>query len=292
MKHLAIVNRRSGGVQSPQRLRSVLDQVERIASKTVFTEHAGHARELAARSQGFDNLIVVGGDGTLLEALNGVDLERQRLSVVPIGRGNSLARDLGLYPLSRSLAALHSGGGSRIDLMDVSFEDQNGTRHQYLSGSTIALGYPASVVRVAGTRFRRLGVHCYTAAAACARPTTTSVKFLGDSSVEKPLTGLVINNTRHLASFVALPDSCCRDGYFDVMEMSAGRIRQTLHNLSALSGLQFYNPVNLSGMTQIALELSEPRDLMIDGELFPGVVALRVAIRPAAAEFMVVPQRV
>ncbi len=291
MKHLAIVNGRSGGVRSPRRMRSLLDQVERIASKTVFTEHAGHARELASRSQGFDNLIVVGGDGTLLEALNGADLGRQKFSVVPTGRGNSLARDLGLYPLSRSLAALHSGGGSRIDLLDVAFDDQHGRNHHFVCGSTVALGYPASVVRVASGRFRRLGVHCYIAAAACAKPAATVVKFLGDTAVEKTLTGLVMNNTRHLASFVALPNSCCRDGSFEVMEMSAGRLRQTFHNLSALSGWQFYSPVNLRGATTIALELNEPRDLMVDGELFSGVVALRVSILPSAAEFLGVPRR-
>ena len=287
MNQLAIVNRCSGGIQSRRQLHALLDEVARVASETVFTEYAGHARELAAKAEAFDRLIVVGGDGTLLEALNGADLRRQNVAVIPTGRGNSLARDLGLYPIRASLDALRSNHTSRIDLMEVSFEDGSGQPHQRLCGSTVALGYPAAVVRLAGTRFRRLGVYCYAAAGACTKPAAVRMKLLerNEPPVEKDLTGWVANNTRHLANFVALPKACCHDGHFDVMEMSGGRFGQTLHNISALSKLGFY-PVTVRPMIAITLQMNEPHDLILDGELIAGVVSVHVAIRPAAADFV------
>lgn len=43
------------------------------------------------------NIVIVGGDGTMNEALNGIaDYDHVRLGLVPAGSGNDLARDLGL----------------------------------------------------------------------------------------------------------------------------------------------------------------------------------------------------
>ena len=43
------------------------------------------------------NLVIVGGDGTMNEALNGImDFTRTRIGLIPAGSGNDLAKDLGL----------------------------------------------------------------------------------------------------------------------------------------------------------------------------------------------------
>ncbi len=59
-----------------------------------------------------------------------------------------------------------------------------------------------------------------------------------------------------------------------------------LHNLSALSGLQFYNPVVLKPMTSLHLLLKHPQELMIDGELFADVISLQIRVRSSAVEFI------
>jgi YegS/Rv2252/BmrU family lipid kinase len=58
----------------------------------VRTERKGHAADLV-REQGaeFDGVIAVGGDGTLHEVLQGIDLERHTLGIVPRGSGNDFA---------------------------------------------------------------------------------------------------------------------------------------------------------------------------------------------------------
>lgn len=287
MTWLAIVNRRSGGQRSSGQLQPILDRVQHLVSDTVFTEYRGHAGELAAQAGAFEGIVVVGGDGTLLEVLNGLGSLRQRLAIVPTGRGNSLARDLGVFPLNSSYEAIQSGRSCRVDLMEAIFEDSTGRQFRSLSASTVALGYPATVVRAAEARLRRLGVYGYAAATVCLRPAVERMRIVAENRgpVEKHLTGFIANNTRHLANFLALPHVCCHDGHFDVMEMHSGFFRQSMHNLSALSGLQFYNPSTLTPMTRVALTLDRPQELMLDGELYRDVISLRIGMRESAVDF-------
>lgn len=62
-----------------------------------LTERIGHATEIAATIKGDDQCIVaIGGDGTLNEVLNGMNLE-VTLACVPIGSGNDFVKMLN-YP--------------------------------------------------------------------------------------------------------------------------------------------------------------------------------------------------
>ena len=64
-----------------------------------FTEHRGHATELAEKyGEQFEKLICLGGDGTLAEVITGLmKLEkRPQVGYFPIGTANDIARTLGL----------------------------------------------------------------------------------------------------------------------------------------------------------------------------------------------------
>lgn len=72
------------------------------------TERPGHAVELAVEASraGARHLVIVGGDGTVHEAANGLlrsDSETA-LGVVPIGSGNDFAKLLGVFGLSPAAA--------------------------------------------------------------------------------------------------------------------------------------------------------------------------------------------
>jgi len=285
---IAIINRRAGGLRSPQKHERIANKLRQFGAEVAFTERPGHAQELARRASGAEGIAVAGGDGTLLEVLNGAAGAAPRLAVIPTGRGNSLARDLGVFPVAHALECLHSSRVTRVDLIEVLFDDIGRARRRLLSASTVALGYPAAVVRSAGAHFRRLGGYCYAAAAVCLRPRPVAMRIAEETAAasRSSLTGLVVNNTRHLGNFLSLPHASCRDGSLDVMELRAGYWRQCAHNVSMLSGLQFYTPARLGRARSLALTLSEPHDLMVDGELFAGVVSLNVRIQPAAIEFV------
>jgi diacylglycerol kinase family enzyme len=284
---LAIVNPRSGGARNRSTLARILKRLRHVAAKIVYTEGPGHAQELAACAVADRGLAVVGGDGTLHEVLTGAGRRPLRVALVPTGRGNSLARDLGLTSALLGIQAMEAGWARRIDLLDIRLEDENGRRRSCFSASTVALGYPVAVTRRA-EHFRGLGRLCYLAAAvvesACPRSFAIEVSYDGGRSTSRRLNGLIVNNTRHLANFVGFPDAACDDGALDVMELDAGFVRQNLHNLSALCGSRIRCGSQPFRSKAVDVRLAEPSDVMVDGQIYVGVTSLQIAIAPAAVE--------
>ena len=280
---LAIVNPRSGRNRNRTDFTSLLSALRRLAAKTVVTEGPGHAAELAREAQEFKGVVAVGGDGTLFEILKGLDCSQQRVALVPAGRGNSLARDLGLIPKRRHLDAIHWRQATFIDLMEVHITTANGTRSRHLSASTVALGYP-SVVTLRARHLSRLGRFSYVAAATITRPSRFRARIQNGDAHGKDvhLTGFIANNTRHIASFVAFRKASFSDGLFDTMEMTAGMLRQTLHNASAISGAGAYEPCAFAKTNSATLQLETPQDLVLDGEIFPDVVQVEIKVLPSA----------
>lgn len=111
-----------------------LMKVDGIRLRSRFTQYAGHAEELArqARSQGWDAVIAIGGDGTVCEVINGLldvptdDPDAQahdilttnspKLGIIPTGSANVFARSIGfsgeandaVKQLAKALEADHS----------------------------------------------------------------------------------------------------------------------------------------------------------------------------------------
>jgi YegS/Rv2252/BmrU family lipid kinase len=93
------------------------------------TKRPGESVEELARravSEGFERIVVAGGDGTLNHVVNGLaaDLDRIELGLLPLGTGNDFARSLEL-PLDRieTALAIALGNSTRsVDLLRVTGE--------------------------------------------------------------------------------------------------------------------------------------------------------------------------
>ena len=108
-----IVNPNAGKGKGKKNLKTVLKLFsERGAEYSVFeTTRAGEAKEFSERltSSGEQEIIVVGGDGTLHEVLNGLsDPSSCRLGLIPSGTGNDFSAAAGL-PSKRG-----AGGGNHF----------------------------------------------------------------------------------------------------------------------------------------------------------------------------------
>jgi len=81
MKTVAIVNPASGRQQATRKWPVLLKRGGPKASHVVtwWTQGPGHAEILAgqARRDGFERVVVAGGDGTLFEVVNGLWWERE-----------------------------------------------------------------------------------------------------------------------------------------------------------------------------------------------------------------------
>ena len=278
---MAIVNPQSGGTARRSRLLKIVHQLERFTDTIVFTKCPGHAAQIAMASTKYLGIAAVGGDGTLLEILKGLNRKDQRIAIIAAGRGNSLARDLGIFGEVANLNFFITQQPTLVDLMEVKYRTRSGFEGKILSASAVAFGYP-SVVAHAARKFALLGRHAYVAAAATRRPLAFHVEIATENqrAQTRCLRGLVIGNTRHLANFLAFPDGSCQDGFFDVMELDAGFFRQNLHNVSALLGSRFCGPSALVRTRSAQIRLEAPQPLLIDGEIFPDVVSMDVRILP------------
>jgi diacylglycerol kinase family enzyme len=260
--------------------------VSQHLARVIYTEAPGHATEIARASEAFDGVAVIGGDGTLFEVLAGITRPDQPLALIPAGRGNSLALDLGVRRIPAALAAITTGTTINLDLIEVEAGLASGGSRIFHAASTVAIGYVAAVVGNS-ERFSRLGHYAYTPAAVLTRPrhTVMTLAYGTEAMQRRKLTGIVINNTRYLANFLVFPRASLSDGLVDVLESRVGWTGQCLHNLSILTRRNFYDPVRRCQTPKLHICLDKPGSLMIDGERFNAVSELRVRCLAAAALF-------
>lgn len=141
--------------------KEVWAQIEQILAERGLhyvcykTEYEGHARNLAfeitERVSASQTLIVVGGDGTVNEVLNGIqNFEHLRFGVIPVGSGNDYARGLGLRqnPVDAISHILDFREETTIDLGCVSWN--HGTEKRLFAIST-GIGLDALVSKKALT---------------------------------------------------------------------------------------------------------------------------------------------
>ena len=289
MKWLAIANPAAGRGHEVRRLIDRLGRSPAVDAEVARTAAPGDATRFARESSTYEGVIVIGGDGTIAEVLQGLDLARQSLAVLPAGHGNCLARDLGVATADRAVEALARGATRPLDLMRTTIEHADGRSDDRLCASTLALGYVTDVVEFGRRRLHGLGRAAYAAAAMVVVPSEFDVRRsgAGGSPDLARRTGLVINNTAHLANFRGFPDASVHDGVIDVMEQACAWPRQMVHNLSVLAGSRAFGPLRLRQVQAEQVELCEPRTLMADGELLREVVRLRVECLPAVVSCVV-----
>ncbi|MDE7258850.1 MAG: acylglycerol kinase family protein, partial [Lachnospiraceae bacterium] len=106
-----------------------------VSYRTYISTHTGHVSELTSEitSSSSDaeyplNLILLGGDGTVNEALQGIkDFSKVNIGYIPTGSSNDLARALKLRrdPVELLLQILDGTKSRMIDLGILTYEDDN-----------------------------------------------------------------------------------------------------------------------------------------------------------------------
>lgn len=119
-----IINPISGTDAARKRAKKVvLALEEEFKIKSIMTEYAGHATELAnqAVNDGVEIVVAVGGDGTVNEIASALVGTETALIIVGTGSGNGLARDLGMFGLStkKIIERIKLNKSSHIDCGEV-----------------------------------------------------------------------------------------------------------------------------------------------------------------------------
>ena len=152
-----IVNTSSGsgkGANVWKRISNVLKD-RKVSYKAYKTRYKGHARELATNISSIDakevKLVVVGGDGTINEVINGiVDFDKVSFFVIPTGSGNDFARGMGIskdVELTTNIM-LDSEKIKEIDLGHIKwYEPESGVIKERLFAVSSGIGMDAEVCR-------------------------------------------------------------------------------------------------------------------------------------------------
>ena len=156
-KWFAIVNPVAGGGRGldhfPQISKHLRDA--HIQCEPVFTEHKFHATELtvSAVREGYRRIIVVGGDGTLHEVVNGLFIQQEvrpdevLVAVVAVGTGNDWVRTFGISNRYRdAVEAIRAGYSFLQDVGVVSYEEAHYRQSRYIA-NVAGAGFDAHVIR-------------------------------------------------------------------------------------------------------------------------------------------------
>ncbi len=124
-------------------------QSEGIDYEITITENPGHGTELARKAvmDGYDQIVVAGGDGSISEVVNGMVLGAAQigsgippLGVLPLGSANDFVVNLRLPKDLLSAARVIAKGKFRaIDLGSVTYDDSPETTRYFDNNSAVGL---------------------------------------------------------------------------------------------------------------------------------------------------------
>lgn len=282
-----IVNEQSGngaGGKALAGIRAILEE-RKIPHRICATSGPGAATAIAdeAVGRGENEIVCIGGDGTIFEVVNGIAGRFARLYFVPCGTGNDFVRTLKLPkdPLQAFRAQL-DGEPRRIDTGRL-----NGYYFLNVSGS----GFDVEVLRQAA-RFKKLGKgllpYLLGIFAALRKFRPLPVEMTLDGRTEKrEVTIFSVGNGRYFGGGMkAVPHAEIDDGLFDVV------VADRLGRPAILKLLSKFIQGEHTALPQVhewrARELTVRCPGMtvdIDGELIPMDEA-RYQLLPGALEIM------
>lgn len=229
-------------------------------------------------AEGLDRLVVIGGDGTLHQAIQVVAGAPVVLGLVPTGSGNDFARALGMGTEPHAAIARALAPSTPIDLLRV------GDRY----GATVAtIGFSVDVTRRAQAIGWPQGPAKYTAATLLELPHMRRFPMTLDLDGQRldvsPNLLAVANTTMFGGGMRVAPDARPDDGQLDVIVVGPASRATMLRLLSTVrSGHHIrHDAVKMFRGTRLSLGSNEPYEVQADGEIL-GSTPIEIEIAPRA----------
>jgi len=237
------------------------------------TTHAGHAKEIArtVNLEAYDGFCVVGGDGTIHEAVGGLmqqdDPSSTPIGVIPGGTGNSVLQHLECVEPLEAARRIVAGDVKPLDVMRVSTANE-------VTYCVNIVGWGAIAdINVTAERLRALGTPRYTVAALShvLRAKRHHAKLvLDDKTIEGDFVFVIACNTKFTGKGMQLaPHADISDGKIDVVVAHHASRWQVLKMLNKIyNGSHVSLPcVEYHQVRSFSIK-SESRDLLnLDGEM-------------------------
>lgn len=288
-RYLVVVNPVGRGGHAMRQGVWLLNKLRRmgIEHEALFTEKAGHAKDLVANwADAVDVVIAVGGDGTVNEVINGImdsGQKGRKLAVFPSGTADDFARNLKI-PMDRddALKALLGESEKTIDLMNVN-------RQRY-AGVTIGMGLDAEIAyRSYNSKHLRLLAYWYHGLSMLFKPMPRSSLRIdvGEEHFEKDYLLVVSGNAGSYGRYMKmLPQARMDDGVIDIVTFDPmNRFKALLlFGMSMMARHTWAKEANQYSDTEIVIECMSDVYAQFDGEvvIYPAGERLHMQVEPLA----------
>lgn len=293
----------NGNIKNAKKIISDIQSIFNSEEKKIFvSERVNHIMEITQKCciEGFKNIIIGGGDGSINEGLNGImnahAFDNVNLGVFPLGSGNDFIKSVA-SPKSLSLlkTRIKNNSFKLIDIGLAKFVDENHrpTERYFINITDLGLGGVAVKKLQNKISFLSPSMN-YNLAIGTTFLTYNKVTVSCKSEnfeYNGKIMSLVIANGRFFGSGMGIaPEASLEDGLFEIVVLGDINIFDYLKNLSKVKASQkiAHPEVSYHKTHKINIESLESVDLPIDmdGE-FVGYSPVKLVCLPKKIKFIV-----
>lgn len=296
-KPVVVVNRHAGGGKAKRQWQEIHAALARSLGGfvTLETERPGHAEGLVrqALQDGFDRVVVVGGDGTYSEAVNGFFLNdalinpAASLAIVCAGTASDLARTL---RLSSGMAAADRAGQPatlHADVIRVRIYSAGGgsTSRHFINVAHVGLG--GEVARRFYTVPRFFGGHIayfqgLTGSLFTYRPRVVDITVDGARYSGPCMDVVVANGAYDGGGMHVAPRARLDSGCVEVLFVEGVSCFKAIRNIPCLytGTLEKRPEVKVWSAKRLRIEATEPVYVNLDGECV-GMLPIEMEVLPS-----------
>jgi YegS/Rv2252/BmrU family lipid kinase len=265
-----------------------------LAGETLVSERPGHLAELAAEAAagGATQIVLVGGDGTVHEVVDGLARtgasERVELGVIPFGTGRDFARSLRIpRRVDDALAVARDGRLRTVDLGRATYATANGEAVAYFANFAGA-GISGAIADRANRTTKAFGGRVSFIWATLAvfsrwQPTEMTIEIDGDRRQALLLEALAMNGDYTAGGMWVAPEASPEDGTFDVVligDFSKAEFTTTFPKIYRGTHVS-HAKVEIVRARELRVDAPAPLPIVLDGEQ-PGTTPVRFEVVPAA----------
>lgn len=273
---LAIIN---GNKIQKKEIVTLRDRLIQDRIEFRVTQKPGDATTVTKKSKGVKTLLAIGGDGTLFEVINGMDLNLQQVGLIPAGTVNSIAHFMQYKGVLDAYNKLRSGIVQDVDVITSKLFKTSGTFQQKLFLGFLSAGHLADLTCIATKCKLFPNIVRYSIATLLNTfllpKIECCIKRDNKTAEKKIVTSFIINNGfSHFFSFV--PSWTLYDGAFELEIVKRTRLVQFMYNFNRFVPL-FHSRNWQTGVKSIECTFKKPQTLMGDGELFKEIIRIEIA---------------